>query len=108
LVELIRDLHECHPRLVARLIRVSVHVHPGSKVASVGGTHGSSLVVRVKSRAVDGAATSEVLKATAAAFGVSASAVSLLRGTRSREKLLMVDGPDETLALRLEELLGRT
>lgn len=94
--------------MVARVIRVPVHVHPGSKAAGVGGTHGNSLVVRTRSRAVDGAANAEVLKVTARAFGVSNQAVSLLRGTRSREKLLGVEGSDEALATRLDELLSRS
>ena len=88
-------------------MRVAVHVHPGSKTARVGGTHGTSLVVRVRSRAVDGAATDEVLKVTAESFGVPTSAVSLIRGMRSREKLLVVEGPDSQLAVRLSELLAR-
>ncbi len=88
-------------------MRVAVHVHPGSKSAGVGGAHASSLVVRVRSRAVDGAATMEVLKLTAHAFEVPKSAVTLVRGARSRDKLIDVEGPDAELAERLAELLAR-
>lgn len=88
-------------------MRVAIHVHPGSKSAGVGGAHDSRLVVRVRSRAVDGAATIEVLKLTALAFAVPKSAVTLVRGARSREKLLDVEGPDVELAERLRELLDQ-
>jgi uncharacterized protein (TIGR00251 family) len=88
------------------MIRIAVHVHPGSKVVGVGGSHDGRLTVRVRSRAVDGAASAEVVKSIAKAFGVSPGSVSLLRGAHSRDKLVGVEGTEEAVSARLAELLA--
>lgn len=88
-------------------MRVRVHVQPGSKVVSVGGTHGGDLKVRVRARAVDGAASAEVLRVVAAAFGLSPSSATLVQGAHSRTKLIELDGPEDTLAAVLQELLAK-
>lgn len=80
---------------------------PGTSRTSVGGRYdgpgGAALVVAVAARAVEGQATRAVLEAVATAFGVRRSAVTLVRGATSRDKLLEVDGAS---ADRLNELLG--
>lgn len=88
-------------------MKIRVHVQPGSKVVSVGGAHGGDLKVRVRSRAVDGAASAEVLRVVAAAFGLSPSSATLVRGARSRTKVIDLEGPETTLTMRLDELLLR-
>lgn len=87
------------------MIRFEVHVHPGSRIASVAGNYDGALVVRVRARAVDGAATDEVVAALAEAFGVRANAVHCLRGARSRRKYFAIEGGD-ALRTRLEALLA--
>jgi hypothetical protein len=87
------------------MIHVSVHVHPGSKVASVGGSYNGALSVHVRARAVDGAATAEVLKSLAEAFEVRTNAVALVRGATSRTKVVSIEGDDRQLRERLEGLL---
>jgi uncharacterized protein YggU (UPF0235/DUF167 family) len=87
------------------MIRVSVHAHPGSKFASVGGSYDGALSVHVRARAIDGSATAEVLAAVADAFDVRTNAVTLLRGATSRTKLLAIEGDDRLLRARLEDLL---
>ena len=84
-------------------MRVSVHVHPGSRRPGVGGEHGGSLVVRVAERAVDGRATAAVASALAMAFAVKRADVRLISGQTSREKAF--DVTDAT-AERLAELLA--
>jgi uncharacterized protein YggU (UPF0235/DUF167 family) len=86
-------------------MRLEVHVHPGSRKALVGGSHDGALVVRVQARAVDGAATDEVLDVVAEAFHVRRGAVRLVRGPASRRKVLSVDGEDAALAGQLSLLL---
>ncbi len=85
-------------------MRVTVHVHPGASVTTVGGEHDGALVVRVRARAVAGAATRETLSAIAAAFGVKPSAVNLAHATRSRTKVVEVRGDEGDLADRLARL----
>jgi hypothetical protein len=86
-------------------MRVTVHVHPGASTASVRGSYNGTLVVRVRARAIEGAANEAVLAAVAQAFNVRPSAVRLVRGSGSRTKVLDIDGDDTQTALRLSELL---
>lgn len=67
-----------------------VHVSPGARRPRVGGSHDGHLVVRVRSRAVAGAANAEVLISLAAALGVPRAHVGFVRPTRSRDKLVEV------------------
>jgi uncharacterized protein len=63
-------------------------------------------VVAVAARAVEGQATKAVLDAVAAAFDVRRSAVTLVRGATSRDKLIDIDGEESDLRPRLERLLA--
>lgn len=86
-------------------IRVAVHVHPGARRPHVGGTRGGSLVVKVRAAAVDGAANEDTLTMLAAAFEVKESAVTLERGSRRRDKIILIAGDAERLRERLAQLL---
>ena len=86
---------------------VRVRVRPGASRTSVGGRHGDeALVVAVGARAVEGRANRAVIEAVAAAFGVRRSAVSVVTGQRSRDKVLFVAGEPDTLRARLVVLRG--
>jgi uncharacterized protein len=87
-------------------VKIDVHVHPGARSASVGGNYDGALVVRVRARAVDGAATKEVLAVVAKAFNVRGADVRLLRGGTSRRKVLSIDGEEQELSRQLGLLLG--
>ncbi|MGA7835621.1 MAG: DUF167 domain-containing protein [Acidimicrobiales bacterium] len=87
------------------MIRFTAHVHPGAKVAIVGGEFDGSLQVWVRARAVEGAATEETCAVLADAFHVRPSAVHCARGARSRTKLIVIEGDEERLANRLATLL---
>jgi uncharacterized protein len=82
-------------------VRITVRVRPGSAHPGVGGGHDGALVVRVRERAVDGQATAATLAAVAAAFSVRRQAVTLVRGTSSRTKILDVPGADPAVLDRL-------
>jgi uncharacterized protein len=82
------------------MIRFNVHVHPGSRAVFVGGDHRGSLKVHVAARAVDGAATNEVLFALAHAFEVRPNAVSCVKGAQSREKSIVIEGLERDLVHR--------
>ena len=88
----------------ALLVRVTIRVRPGSGRTDVGGRHSDALIVRVRERAVDGKATTAALTALAVALDVRPTDVVLVRGTRSRTKI--VDVPD-TAATRFEQLLDQ-
>ena len=63
-------------------------------------------MVAVAARAVEGQATKAVLEAVAAAFGVRRSAVTLVRGATSRDKLVEIEGEESDIRPRFEQLLG--
>ncbi|MFI5706538.1 DUF167 domain-containing protein [Kribbella sp. NPDC051620] len=90
-------------------MRVLLRVRPGSSRTVVGGRYegpaGPALVVAVSARAVEGQATKAVLQAVAAAFGVRSSAVTLVRGATSRDKLVDIHADQTEIQARLEELL---
>lgn len=89
-------------------MRILLRVKPGASRTTVGGRYdgpsGPALVVAVAARAVQGQATKAVLTAVAAAFGVRRSAVSLVRGATSRDKLVEVEGEENDIRARLEQL----
>jgi uncharacterized protein YggU (UPF0235/DUF167 family) len=91
------------------LVRILVRVKPGSSRTQVGGRYdgpsGPALVVAVAARAVEGQATKAVLQAIADAFGVRRSAVTLVRGATSRDKLLKVAGDEAETAAKLKKLI---
>jgi len=88
--------------------KVAVRVKPGAARARVGGSYGDAgaLVVAVTERAVDGRATAAALRAVAKALGVPRSAVTLLTGAVSRDKVLLVADPPADLEARLAALRG--
>ncbi len=71
-------------------MRISVTVKPGSKAPGIEQS-GDTLIVRVRERAIEGAANEAVIRAIAAHYGVAPSRVTLLRGATSRTKVFEVD-----------------
>jgi len=76
-------------------MRFAVWVKPGASRTFVGGRRGDSLIVSVSAPAVEGQANEAVRKALADAFGVRARDVTIVRGERGRDKVVVVDpAPD--------------
>jgi uncharacterized protein YggU (UPF0235/DUF167 family) len=71
---------------------VDVVVKPGSKRPGIAHEDGA-LVLRVRERAVEGAANTACRRALAEAYGVPQSAVELIAGARSRRKRFAVAIP---------------
>ena len=90
-------------------MRILVRVRPGASRTMVGGRYdgpaGPALVVAVAARAVQGQATKAVLEAVAGAFGVRRSAVTLVRGATSRDKVVEVEGEERDMRVRLRRLV---
>jgi uncharacterized protein YggU (UPF0235/DUF167 family) len=74
---------------------LDVVVKPGSKRTGLS-REGDELVLRVRERAIEGAANEACVRALAQAYGVAPSAVALVRGTRSRHKRFAITLPNET------------
>lgn len=74
-------------------ITLEVHVVPGARQSAVAGRHGEAIRIRIAARAIEGQANAELVRFLAAAFGVRASSVSLLRGEASRRKTVRIEHP---------------
>ena len=84
-------------------MKLAVRVKPGYSRTDVGGHHGGELVVHVKERAIDGAATNAALKAVAEALGLRPYEVTLVSGLTSKSKLLEIpDGLEERVQALLD------
>ncbi|HZV77211.1 MAG TPA: DUF167 domain-containing protein [Candidatus Babeliales bacterium] len=64
---------------------IDVYVKPGSKRPGLADENGV-LTLRVRERAIEGAANRACVRALAAAFGVAPAAIELIAGHRSRRK----------------------
>lgn len=83
-------------------ITVRVRVQPGASRDEVMGWEGDTLRLRLRARAVEGKANSALMDFLASSLGLRPYQVSLLRGERSREKLVEVDLPSrDEVASRL-------
>ena len=72
---------------------LEVRVLPGAKNDAVEGTLADGRIkIRLRARAVEGAANEALVEFVAERLGVARRAVRILRGERSRMKTLEVDG----------------
>lgn len=78
-------------------MNIGAKVKPGSKQPGIG-VEGDSLILRVRERAVEGAANEACIRALAAALDVAPSRVQLLRGAHSRDKVFSIEVADEAQA----------
>ena len=82
--------------------RIAVRLQPRASRDEIVGLRDGTLVVRVSAPPVDGRANSALCRLIARRAGVAASRVSVVRGERSRDKLVEVEGVDaEALAAAL-------
>ncbi len=87
-------------------MRVQIYVRPNSSKGGVGGDFDGALVVRVVEPADAGRATEAALSAVASALNVPRRSVSLVRGARSRRKLLEVEAGSEA-SRRVQAAINR-
>lgn len=83
-------------------VLLRIHGHPGAVQSRVGRVDPwrGALAVEVKARAKEGEANAEICAVIARALGVPPSAVMIVGGARSREKIVKVDGVAEADARR--------
>ncbi|PLK50031.1 DUF167 domain-containing protein [Uliginosibacterium sp. TH139] len=80
---------------------LSLHVQPGAKRTAFAGLHGEALKVRLAAPPVEGKANACLQTFFAEALGLPKRAVTLLSGETSRQKVLRIEGADESALLRL-------
>ena len=95
-------------RAVPGGVTVRVKAQPKARRPGFGGTapglDGPRLRLAVTEAAEDGRANRAVCATLAEALGLAVSAVTVLQGAGSREKLLQVAGDPALLALKLQDL----
>ncbi len=95
-------------RAVPGGVTVRVKAQPKARRPGIGGTapgiDGPRLRLAVTAAAADGRANRAVCATLAEALGLAASAVTLLQGATSREKLLRVAGDPASLAPKLKDM----
>lgn len=91
-------------------MRFAIRVKPGVKRDVGGGTWdgalGEALIVAVAAPAVEGKANRAVCQALAKALGVRARDLTIVRGERSRDKLIELEPAPPDAVQRLADLLG--
>ncbi len=78
-------------REAGNTVRIKVKVKPRNSRPGVEKTGEGLLVVKVKSAPVNGKANAEVCKLLADYFGVAKSVVGVVRGGKSRDKVVEID-----------------
>ena len=82
---------------------LSCHVQPGAKRTAVSGVYGTSLKIALAAPPVDGKANKELCVYLAKKLGLAKSAVTLVSGQTSRDKVVFLPGiGPEQLAAALE------
>lgn len=71
---------------------LAVHVQPGARRSEVAGLHGDRLKVRIAAPALDGRANDALVAFVAGALALAKARVAVVKGERSRDKVLVVTG----------------
>ena len=71
-------------------VLISLYVQPGAAKAGWAGLFDGQLKLKVQARAVEGQANEAVCKFVAKYFDIPASAVAIVKGERSRSKVVLV------------------
>lgn len=69
-------------------VEFTVHIQPGASRSELAGEHGDALKVRISARAVEGAANAALTEFMAQCLGVTRREVRIVRGEKSRRKVL--------------------
>jgi hypothetical protein len=84
-------------------VEIEIHAQPGASRSEIAGLHGDALKVRLRARAVEGAANAALVEFLAERLGLPRAAVTIQRGEKSRRKTVLAALPLETARARLME-----
>jgi uncharacterized protein (TIGR00251 family) len=79
--------------------RIALRVHASSRANELVGLKDGRLIVRVTAPAIEGRANEAVRRLVAKQLRVPKSAVTIVRGGRSRDKVIQVEGLDNRAVL---------
>ena len=72
-----------------------IHLQPRASKNGISGVHGGRLKIRVTAPPVDSKANEALREFLAESFGISKSQVQIVKGEKSRQKTVMVEGISE-------------
>lgn len=72
--------------------RLKIHVVPNARKSELAGLHGDAIKIRCAAPPLDGRANREVCELLADLLGVPVRDVTIVRGERSRDKLVEIAG----------------
>jgi uncharacterized protein (TIGR00251 family) len=78
-------------RLHKKGVEINFQVLPRSSQSMIVGLHNDAVKIKLTKPPVDGQANAECCRVVAKYFGVSKTKVSVLRGTASRQKTILVE-----------------
>lgn len=81
-----------------------MHAQPGASKSEFAGMHAGALKIRIAARAEDGAANKAICTFLAETFAVPKTSVSILRGTSSRQKTVLIEGDTKKLLEILQKI----
>lgn len=73
-------------------VRLKLHIHPGAKRNGISGFFGDSVKFELQAPPVDGKANSALLKLFSKLTGCPRSAITIVAGELSRDKILRFSG----------------
>jgi uncharacterized protein (TIGR00251 family) len=72
-----------------------VHLVPNAKIDKVVGEHGGAIKIKLRAPAVEGKANAALISFLAERLKVPARTIVLMRGQKSRDKVIRIDGLSE-------------
>jgi uncharacterized protein (TIGR00251 family) len=91
-------------RWIGSDLELRIRALPGAKKTEVSGLHGGLLKIRVRARAIEGAANEALLEFLAGELQVPLARCELVSGEKHREKRILVREPERS---RCESILSQ-
>jgi len=82
---------------------IRVHILPNAKLDKVVGDHGDAIKIKLRAPAMEGKANAALIRFLAAQLGILPRQIALMRGQKSRDKLIRIKGLSER---EVQERLG--
>lgn len=79
--------------------RIAIRVQPSARQNTILGIRGGVVMARVTAPAIEGRANEAVRRLVAKQLGVAKSSVTIVRGHRSRDKVVTINGLDRPTIL---------
>jgi len=82
---------------------IRVHILPNAKLDKVVGDYGDAIKIKLRAPAMEGKANAALIRFLAAQLGILPRQIALMRGEKSRDKLIRIKGLSER---EVQERLG--